>query len=114
MPSSSSGGGAYEPIDNISPGWTYVEVFRLGDNSDTGNVWEYCVGADTQSNRCTGNVVWDANIGDGIDSGWVSVSLKVALDGTGSLGTLKLGMLSIDYSQGGYSNISRVELQAVA
>jgi hypothetical protein len=113
MPSSSSsGGGAYEPIDDISPGWKYVGFLRLGNNSLSGNVWEYCVGADTQTNCTTGDFVWDPDITDGIDSDWKTIKLEVAPSGSGSTGKLTLGGVPIENSQGGYTRITRVQIQA--
>jgi len=115
MPSSSSsGGGGYEPIPGVSPGWNYLGVVRLGNNSTTGSVWELCVGADTQSNCSTADQVWGTATPSGVNSGWVNISLRVSLIGSGSTGVLEFGNVSASYSQGAYSSISEVEIQALA
>jgi hypothetical protein len=114
MSSSSSGGGAFQPIDNISSGWTYLAMVRLGDNSDSGTVWEYCMGADTQTHCSTGHFVWDADISDGIDSKWVAVSLVVSTGDTTSNGDLTVGAAGAGYGQGAFSKITKVQIQASA
>jgi len=113
--SSSSGGGAYEPIDGISPGWNYVGFVRVGSNGTIPSVWEYSVGADTITNCTTSDRVWDSNIADGINSNWVKVSLTVKLSGTAaSTGKITVGGTDISYSQGDYARMTKVQIQVSA
>ena len=112
--SSSSGGGSVEHIDNISSGWNYLAVVQIGDNAAVGDVWEFCVGADTQGQCSTGNRVWDPDIGDEIDSDWVPIKLTISLNGSGSKGDFTVDSTMIEYSQSAYTRITNVQIQAIA
>src|SRR5688500_17490025 len=83
--SSSSYGGLppyCNPKDSVDPGHTVVATIRIGDNSDApGGAPEMLLGGGEGSTGSGGQSKWDANLADGLDTGWVSVSLDVSAAG---------------------------------
>jgi hypothetical protein len=116
MVSSSSNSGPpgycqYKP--GVDPGATIVGGICYGDNMSTaGGPPEAIVGQDWVSDRVVEQVNWDADLTNGFDSDWVSVTLDV----TTKSATLTVGNapVSITYTGAEFDYIKKVQVSCTA
>src|SRR5205085_11328087 len=57
-------------------------------------------------------ITWDSNLGDGLDSGWRSVSLTLNVSGTDQLSFAADGANTLTYSAGLLTHIQQVTVRA--
>jgi hypothetical protein len=100
-------------ISNIIGYCAYAEV-KYGSNGAAGGVPEYGVGHDP-SDTVTGRRVWDGNLADGLESGWINVEL--ALEPGGGANDVKWTVFGgtpnpVFYSGVTYGTIVQVRVRA--
>jgi hypothetical protein len=101
---------------SISPitGFCFYAEVLVGDDGGSGGPPEYDVGV-AADNNSTGTIIWDGDLTNGFDSGWIPVQLVVAAGGgTGGLNWLVSGGSppTITYNGVTYGAIQQVKIVA--
>ncbi len=100
-------------ISTLSGFNTYAEML-VGSNNAPGGTAEFLIGA-SATNNTTGRKLWDSDLTDGFDSGWVDVVLTMPATSGPSDVLLKVAggnPETITYSGIIYSAITRVRIRA--
>jgi len=90
----------------------YDAAFRFGDNGYAWGIGEVAVGNATDGETDSAVRVWDSNLSDGLDSGWVSFNVTLDLSSSSPLvASVNGGSNVSDYSSS-LAQVSKVTLQA--